>query len=244
MSFFAVIAGVGGGLGRACAIRFSREYPVVLLARKPESYESTVSEIKQVGGHAIGIPADAADPESMASAFEAIKRELPDSKLAAAIYNVASPLGKMPFLELTLNDLNASLDGNIRGFFNFAHHSIPLLLDAVGTSTRPPTLIVTGASASVRGSANFAAFSAGKFALRSLTQSIAREFSPKGVHVAHAIIDGVIEGPRTKGYAPNGGVDDGKMNPDAIAESYWSLHSQHRSTFTQELDLRPYVEKF
>lgn len=130
------------------------------------------------------------------------------------------------------------------GLFNFSKKVIPLLLESVNDSPHPPSLIITGATASVRGSARFGDFAAGKFAVRALGQSLAREFGPQGIHVAHAIVDGVIDIPRTKNFAVNGGAPDGKIDPDAIAESYWYLHTQPRSHFTQELDLRPYVEKF
>lgn len=149
-----------------------------------------------------------------------------------------------------------------RGLFNFAQKTVPLLLEAVADSEHPPTLLITGATASVRGSYLFATMGASMFARRALGQSLAREFGPKGVHVAHAIIDGVIDIPRTTHYSVNGGAEDGKLRADAvstyvelrkscsmltlkqIAESYWNLHTQHRSAFTQEIDMRPYVEKF
>jgi NADP-dependent 3-hydroxy acid dehydrogenase YdfG len=107
-------------------------------------------------------------------------------------------------------------------------------------------LLVTGATASLKGSANCAAFASGKFALRATTQSLAREFGPKGVHVAHAVIDGAIDTPRLKqlGWKVNEGKEDGAISPDAIADAYWWLHSQPRSTWTQEIDIRPYVEKW
>ena len=147
------------------------------------------------------------------------------------------------------------------GLYNFAKSTLPLLLESVDSSPKPPTLLVTGATASLKGSARFGAFAAGKFAKRALTQSLSREFGPKGVHVAHVIIDGIIDIPRSKSLAPNNGVPDGKIDPAAvslpplrcdgpvltrfqIADSYWYLHEQHRSAFTQELDLRPYAEKF
>ncbi|KAL2135223.1 hypothetical protein VTI74DRAFT_9315 [Chaetomium olivicolor] len=242
--FYALIAGVGAGTGRSVALRFARSYPVVLLARKPESYADIVSEIKQHGGEALGISADTSDPQSVASAFETIKKELPGKELAAAIYNVGAGYAIKPFLELKPEDLDASLSSNARGLFNFAQSTLPSLLSSVPSSPHPPSLIITGATASVRGSARFATFAAGKFAVRALSQSLAREFGPQGVHVAHVIVDGVIDIPRTKGFEVNGGKEDGKINPEAIAESYWHLHTQHRSAFTQELDLRPYVEKF
>ncbi|KAF9779122.1 hypothetical protein IL306_002350 [Fusarium sp. DS 682] len=244
-SFYAVVAGVGPGTGRSVALRFAQKYPVVLLARRPESYESTLADVEKAGGKAIGVSADVADPASLKKAFETINKELPDSQLAAAIYNVGSGgFARKPFLELTDKDLNASIDGSIRAFFHFAQATIPQLLEAVPNSHYPPTLILTGATASVKGSALFSTFAAGKWGQRAIHQSLAREFGPKGVHVAHAVIDGVIDIPRTKEWAANDGAEDGKISPDAIAEAYWHLHTQHRSAFTQEIDIRPYIEKW
>jgi NAD(P)-dependent dehydrogenase (short-subunit alcohol dehydrogenase family) len=104
-----------------------------------------------------------------------------------------------------------------KGFYLFAQATLPLLLDAVPTSPHPPSLIITGATASLRGSATMSSFASGKFALRATGQSLAREFGPKGVHVAHAIIDGVIDIPRTQDWPVNGGVEDGKINSDAVS---------------------------
>jgi NAD(P)-dependent dehydrogenase (short-subunit alcohol dehydrogenase family) len=130
------------------------------------------------------------------------------------------------------------------GLFNFAQCTIPLLLSSVSDSPHPPSLIVTGATASIRGSARFGDFAAGKFAVRALSQSLAREFGPQGVHVAHTIVDGIIDIPRYKALNINGGGPDSKIDPDAIADSYWYLHTQPKSHFTLELDMRPFVEKF
>ncbi|KAM0454939.1 hypothetical protein ACHAPV_008080 [Trichoderma viride] len=242
--FYAVISGVGSGTGAALARRFAQSYAVVLLSRKPSSYESIVADIKASGGTAIGITADATDPAATDAAFAQIAKELPNSKLAAAVYNGGSGMARKPFLELTLENLDVSLQGAAKGLFIFAQKTLPLLVDAVDSSPNPPSLLVTGATASVRGSAFFGTFAAGKFAQRALTQSLAREYGPKGVHVALAVIDGGIDTPWGKDRVVNNGVEDGKISPDAIAESYWHLHSQHRSAFTQELDIRPYVEKF
>jgi NAD(P)-dependent dehydrogenase (short-subunit alcohol dehydrogenase family) len=111
-AFFAIVAGVGPGTGRAAALRFAKVYPVVVLARKPESYNDVVTEIKQAGGQAIGISADTSDPKSVASAFESIKKELPNLKLAAAIYNVGAGFGIKPFLETTVEELENVLAAN------------------------------------------------------------------------------------------------------------------------------------
>ncbi|KAI8623032.1 hypothetical protein F5Y19DRAFT_405890 [Xylariaceae sp. FL1651] len=243
--FYAVIIGAGGGTGGAVAARFAKEYAVVLLARTPASYESSVKAVNGAGGKAIGVSADAADVDSLKAAFATIAKELPDHKLAAAVYNASGGMQPRPFVEIDPQVLEASIDVNIRGFFNFARQTLPLLEESVSTSPHPPSLIVTGATASVKGSAKFATFAAGKWAKRAMAQSLAREYGPKGVHVAHAIIDGVITGPRTEAYSGvNGGAPDGKISADSIAETYWSLHTQHRSGFTWEVDIRPYVEKW
>ncbi|KAI5919193.1 hypothetical protein F4810DRAFT_519061 [Camillea tinctor] len=244
-AFHAIVAGVGGGTGRSVACRFARNYPVVLLARRPESFNDVVAEIQKSGGKALGVVADITDPASVTSAFETIKKEMPGSRLAAAIYNVNSGFARKPFLELKREDLDTSLDGTVRGGFSFAQAALPLLLESVPDSPYPPSLIFTGATASIKASANFATFAAGKFALRALTQSLAREFGPKGVHIAHAIIDGFIDTPRVRELMKDVDALDEKMiKPDAIAESYWALHTQHRSALTQELDLRPFTETF
>jgi len=243
-SFYSVVAGVGAGTGRSVALKFAKTYPVVLLARNPANYESIVDEIKSSGGHAIGISTDIASPSSVSDAFKQIEKEFKGKKLAAAVFNVGGGFVRKPFLELTQDDYEAGFVANGRGFFLFSQAVLPGLLDSVSSSQHPPSLIITGATASLRGSANLASFASGKFALRATGQSLAREFGPKGVHIAHVIVDGVIDIPRTKEWQVNGGVEDSKISPDAIADAYWHLHTQPRSTFTQELDIRPYVEKF
>lgn len=115
--------------GRAAAVRFAKAYPVVLLARKPESYNAIVDEIKQAGGQAFGITADATDEAAVNAAFETIKKELPGSKLAAAIYNVNAGFSRKPFLELKREELDVSLDAApyVR------HHLLDLLQEATNT---------------------------------------------------------------------------------------------------------------
>ena len=139
----------------------------------------------------------------------------------------------------------------------FSQAALPLLLKAKGKHELPPTLIYTGATASIRSGANFSAFACAKFGLRALSQSIAKEFGPQGIHgrvlnvldgpdyfpVSHTIIDGIIDTPRTKAMIP-GGASGSRMNPDAIAELYWQLHAQHPTVWTWELDSRPSVEKW
>jgi NAD(P)-dependent dehydrogenase (short-subunit alcohol dehydrogenase family) len=131
-----------------------------------------------------------------------------------------------------------------RGAFLFAQHILPLLQSTVSQSPiYPPTLIFTGATASTKGSALFAPFAAGKFAQKALAQSLAREFGPKGVHVGHVVIDGVIDIPRTKEWKVSDHPDS-KISPEGIAAEYWHLHTQNRTAWAFEVDLRPWVEKW
>ncbi|OKP12085.1 hypothetical protein PENSUB_2443 [Penicillium subrubescens] len=239
----AIIAGVGPGTGASIARRFAKLYSVVLLSRSPSNFEPLVQEINSSGGKAIGISTDVSDANSVKSAFDEIEKQFPDSPLAASIFNAAGGFVRKPFLELTDEEYSTGLDSQARkaGFY-FAQRSLPLLLKARESSPHPPTLIFTGATASIKGSAQFAAFASGKFALRALAQSLAREFGPQGIHVSHAIIDGIIDIPRTKQWVlPH---EDAKLSPDSIADSYWYLHTQPRTTFAFELDLRPYIEKW
>ena len=106
------------------------------------------------------------------------------------------------------------------------------------------TILFTGATASLRGSANFAGFAVGKFGLRALAQSMARELGPKGIHVAHVIVDGMIEAEHRAGRKRSENAPDALLDPNAIAEAYWQLHRQPRNAWTHELDLRPWLEKF
>jgi len=143
---------------------------------------------------------------------------------------------------LTPEQFESTWRGSTYAGFLFAREVLPKLLAGAGGS-----LLFTGATASLRGRGPFVAFAAAKAGLRSLAQSIAREYGPKGIHVAHVVIDGGIDGERLRTAAPefasHAGAD-GLLDPDAIAETYWQLHQQHRSAWTHELDLRPYKEAF
>lgn len=124
------------------------------------------------------------------------------------------------------------------GAFYAAQQVLPAMLKA-GRGT----ILLTGASAALRGKANFSALAVGKFGLRALAQSMAREFGPRGVHVAHVIIDGQINTPRMREMMPDR-EEHTLLSPDAIAETYWQLHFQEQTAWTLELDLRPSVESF
>ncbi|MCJ1454950.1 hypothetical protein MMC28_005303 [Mycoblastus sanguinarius] len=239
----AIIAGVGPGTGAAIARKFAATYPVALLSRNPDNYEPLAAEINKAGGKAVGISTDVSDSKSVKAMVEKVHQEFgKEVKCAAAVFNASGAFVRKPFLELDESVLDSSYNGSVKGAFLFSQATLPLLLASTSTeSTHPPTLIFTGATASVKGSALFAAFATMKFALRAMAQSLAREMGPKGVHVAHAVIDGVIDIPRTKAWELGEGA---KIDPNAIADAYWHLHTQPRTAFTWEIDIRPSVEKW
>ncbi|KAI4947684.1 hypothetical protein J4E91_006506 [Alternaria rosae] len=243
--FIAIIAGVGPGTGASVARKFSQTYPVVLLARTPESFSSLAEEINKNGGKAIGIATDVSSASSISSALAGIKKEFGDDvAAAAAVFNASGAFMRKPFLEIPVETFEKSLGVSGMGGVLFSQAFLPLLLKGVERgSEHPPSLIFTGATASVKSNAQMASFSTGKWALRALSQSLAREFGPQGVHIAHAIIDGVIDIPRTKEWLKDM-PKEAKLSADAIANDYWWLHTQPTTNFTWEIDLRPAVEKW
>lgn len=218
------------------ACRFAREgYAVALIARREESLSGTKEEIESAGGTALTVTADATDPGSVSVAFEKVRSELGDPEVL--VYN-AGALQMGGILEITPEQFDHCLRANCSGALCAAQETLPAMVEA-GRGT----VILTGATAALRGSARFAALATGKFALRALAQSMAREFGPQGIHVAHTIIDGQIETPRLREGSP--GRDEATtLSPDSIAETYWQLHTQDPRAWTQELDLRPSTESF
>jgi NAD(P)-dependent dehydrogenase (short-subunit alcohol dehydrogenase family) len=232
----AAILGVGPGLGAAIARRFSREgFAVGLMARRKESLSGVREEVEGTGGTALAVEADATDAASVAAAFDWVRNKLGDP--GVFVYNAgAFQMGGI--MELTPEQFDDCFKANCSGAFYGAQQVLPAMVEE-GRGT----IILTGATASMRGSANFAALAAGKFGLRALAQSVAREFGPRGVHVAHVIIDGQIDTPRVREMSPDR-EEHTMLSPDAIAETYWRLYSQDPTAWTLELDLRPSVERF
>ncbi|KAF3395709.1 putative oxidoreductase [Penicillium rolfsii] len=240
----AIIAGAGPGTGAAIARRFAAAYPVVLLARSPATLDPLVRDIEDNGGRALAIPTDVTDASSLSSAMNQITSEFgADLGVQAAIYNVASKFMRTPFLEQSPEDFSKTVNLSINGAFNFAQAVLPIMTkQPQGPNQYPPTLIFTGATAALKGGSGLSAFAMSKFGIRAMAQSLAREFGPKGIHVSHAIIDGIIDTEKTKAFASD--VPDAKIHPNAIAETYWFLHTQPRNSFTHEIDLRPGVENW
>jgi len=241
----AIIAGVGPGTGAAVARRFAKLYPVVLLARSPENFESLASEINSSGGKAIGISTDVSSEDSVKAAISKIKSEFGDVPAAAAIFNASGPFVRKPLLEMSVDEFTAGHEVSVKGAFIFSQQVLPLLLKHAEDQSAqyPPTLIFTGATASVKANALMSSFASAKYAKRALSTSIAKEFAPKGVHVAHAIIDGVIDIPRTREWLKDQ-PPEAKIEADGIADSYWGLHVQSKRCFTNEIDIRPMLEKW
>ncbi|HEX6710078.1 MAG TPA: SDR family NAD(P)-dependent oxidoreductase [Rubrobacter sp.] len=232
----AAVLGVGPGLGAAVARRFAGEgFDVALMARSEEGVAPVKEEIEAGGGTVLPVSTDATDPDSVAAAFERVRGELGDPEVF--VYNAgAFQMGGI--LELSPAQFDGCFKANCAGAFYAAQQVLPAMVEAGGG-----TVLLTGATASLRGSARFSALAVGKFGLRALAQSMAREFGPQGIHVAHIIIDGQINTPRMREMSPDR-EDHTMLSPEAIAETYWQLHSQDRTAWTLELDLRPAVESF
>jgi len=235
------VAGVGAsqGLGAAVARRFAQEgHPVVVTGRNLERLQQVADEIRAAGGQATAIAADLTEERAVVAAAERVAAL---GTLEVAVFNAAHMV-IAPSLELRAVDFEAALKGNTLAGFLFGREALKQLVP-LGRGT----LLFTGATASVKARPPFAAFAAGKAGVRSLSQAFAREFGPRGVHVAHIVIDGGIDGERLRGRAPERVTQrgaDGLLQLDALSDVYLHLHRQPRSAWTQELDLRPFNETF
>ena len=232
-----LVVGAGNNLGAAIARRFAREGLHTIVSRRRGDFSKLVAKIESEGGIATGIHSDARNEEDVIALINKVETEI--GPLVACIFNVG---GNVQF---SIADTTSRVYYKVwemcafAGFLVGREASIPM------SKRKKGTIIFTGASASLRGNSGFAAFSGGKHALRALAQSMAKELGPKGVHVAHVIIDGLINNPATKELFPERFEQRGKdgiMETDEIAEAYWQLHIQSRSAWTFELDLRPFKE--
>ena len=230
----ATVIGVGPGLGAALARRFAADHAVALVARNAEKLIELAREISTAGGTSLVVPADVSKEQEVVGAFQRIRRELGDTDVL--LYNAAMrPFG-------TLMDTKPSTFENTWrvgtfGAFLAAQQVVPAMLQR-----RRGVILFTGATASVKAFPQSAAFAIGKFGLRALAQSMARELAPKNIHVAHIVIDGGIASSYAKSAEDRG--SDRFLDPDAIAREYLHLIRQHGSAWTWELELRPYSESF
>jgi NAD(P)-dependent dehydrogenase (short-subunit alcohol dehydrogenase family) len=231
-----VVVGVGPGTGGAVARRFARGgYRLGLIARGKDHVRAVADAIAKEGGKARSFAADAADPASLEDAFAGVREAL--GPVEVLVYN-AGAFRIAGLLELSPQQLEEAWRIGCLGAFVAARQVLPDMI-----ARERGTILLTGATASRRGSARFAALAVPKFGLRALAESMAREFAPQGIHVAHVVIDGVIDTPAIRRFLPDREPET-LLSPESIAETYWELHRQNRSSWTLELDLRPAVEKF
>ena len=228
------ISGIGGAIARLFA---SRGYHLVVAGRTHSKLTDIVDCIVSEGGSAEALVADVTSQDDQSTLFEVVAGRA--HPLAAVVYNAGSNL-PIKFSDLTPNQFDEFWRIGCYGAFLTARLALPILQQQGRGS-----LFFTGASASLRGRPNFAHFAVAKAGLRNLAQALAREYGPQGVHVAHVIIDGVVNGDIVRGrfadYLESLG-DDGALDPEAVAEAFWALHTQPASAWTHELDLRPYKE--
>ncbi len=241
----AVVVGVGAerGLGAALCRRFAAEGHHVLVAgRTPEKIGAVADAITAAGGRATPIVTDTTVEADVIALFDRAMADDDGSGPADLVVFNAGNNQRIDFREVTADQFEALWRvGCFAGFLvgrEAARRLVPL-----GRGT----VIFTGASASLRGRPGYAQFAAAKAGLRMVAQSMAREFGPQGIHVAHVIVDGGISGERLLTRMPQVAEQrgpDGLLDIDAIAETYWQIHRQHRSAWTHEVDLRPFKESF
>ncbi|MFM2187170.1 MAG: SDR family oxidoreductase [Burkholderiaceae bacterium] len=234
------VIGAGDATGSSVARRFAKEGYMVCAARRTEAaLAPLVESIQAAGGRAQGFALDARREEAVARFIDHIESSI--GPIEVMVFNVGGNV-RFPILETTTQKYFKVWEMCAMAGFLAGREAARVMVPR-GRGT----ILFTGATASLRGAAGFSAFAGGKAALRALAQSMARELGPKGVHVAHVIIDGLIDtafsrtnfADRVAAAGP-----DGILNPNHIADAYWWLHQQPRDAWTFELDLRPWVEKW
>jgi NAD(P)-dependent dehydrogenase (short-subunit alcohol dehydrogenase family) len=240
--YSAIIIGAGDATGSALTRKFASYGYKVCPARRPGSKDkinALADEINNSGGWAKGFGVDARDEDSIANFFKEVEEEI--APIDVVIFNPGANV-YFPIEETTSRVYRKVWEMAAFGGFLTGREAAKYMKKRGSGS-----IFFTGATASLRGGSGFSAFAGAKFALRALSQSMARELGPEGIHVAHFIIDGAIDTAFIKENFPDTYAlkeKDGILSPEKIADSYWFVHSQHRSVWTQELDLRPYMEKF
>ncbi len=236
----AIVIGAGESTGGAIARRFAREgYTACVVRRNGDQLADLVKAIEVEGGAARAFGCDARDEDQVEALFDQVESEV--GPVEVAVFNPGANVN-FPIREMTSRVYRKVWEmACFAGFLTgraAARRMVP---------RERGTILFTGATASLRGGAGFAAFAGAKHALRALAQSMARELGPQGVHVAHVVIDGAIDTPWIRENFPQlveSRPADGLLAPDEIAANYWMLHAQSRSAWTFELDLRPYLESW
>ena len=241
----AVVLGVGAerGLGAAASRRFAKEgYHVLVAGRTAAKVEKVADSIRAAGGSATPVTVDGTKEAEVIALFDkAMADDADGAPVDLAVFNMGNNAA-VDVREMTAQHFEDSWRVGCFAGFLFGREAVRRLAP-LGRGT----VIFTGASGSMRGKPGFAQFAAAKAGLRMISQSMAREYGAKGVHVAHVVIDGGINGHRLRSRRPqivDERGEDGLLGVDAIAETYWQIHRQPRSAWTQEVDLRPFKENF
>nr|WP_295787286.1 SDR family oxidoreductase [Rhodoferax sp.] len=236
----ALVIGAGDSTGGAIAKRFAKEgYIACVTRRSADKLQPLVDNIRAGGGQAFGYASDARKEEDVTALFEQIEAE--HGPVEVMVFNIGANVPCSILEETPRKYFKIWEMACFSGFLNGQAAARRMVTRGRGT------ILFTGATAGLRGSANFAAFAGAKHALRALAQSMARELGPQNIHVAHVVVDGVIDTDFIRTQFPERYAlkdQDGILNPDHIAENYWHLHNQPRDAWTFELDLRPYMERW
>ena len=236
----ALVIGAGDATGGAIARRFAREgFATCVVRRHADKLAPLVDAIVAAGGVAHPFGVDARDEEAVVSMVDAIERDI--GPIDVYVFNIGANVPASILDETARKFFKVWEMACLAGFLTAREVAKRMVLRGRGT------MLFTGATASLRGSAHFAAFAGAKHALRALAQSMARELGPKGIHVAHVVIDGAIDTEFIRTQFPDRYAkkdDDGILDPEHIAENYWYLHRQPRDAWTFELDLRPWIERW
>jgi NAD(P)-dependent dehydrogenase (short-subunit alcohol dehydrogenase family) len=247
-----LVIGAGDATGGAVAKRFASEGYVACVTRRTlDKLQPLLDDIRKAGGVAHGFGSDARKEDEVIALIDHIESSI--GPIDVLVFNIGANSPNSILTETARRYTKMWEMACLAGFLNGREVAKRMVSREKDTNQETSgiahrgTIIFTGATASLRGSANFAGFSGGKMALRGLAQSMARELGPLGIHVAHTIIDGAIDTEFIRTLFPDkyalkeqGGI----LNPDHIADAYWMLHQQPRDAWTHELDLRPYMEKF
>ena len=235
-----LVIGAGDATGGAIARRFAREgYIACVTRRSADKLAPLVDQIRAEGGQAHGFASDARKEEDMVALVAKIEREI--APIDVAVFNIGANV-RFGITETTSRVYTKVWEMACFGGFLMGREAAKVILPR-GRGT----IIFTGATASVRGREGFAAFAGAKHALRALAQSMARELWPKGIHVAHTIIDGAIDTEFIRSNFPERyalKVQQGILSPEHIADAYWQIHCQPRDTWTHETELRPWIESW
>lgn len=242
----ALIVGAGDATGGAIARAFAREgYAACVTRRSADKLAPLVAQIQADGGTAHAFGSDARKEDEVVALVAQIEATV--GPIEVMVFNIGANVPESILSETARKYFKVWEMACFSGFLNGREVAKRMVARPLPAGGQRGTILFTGATASLRGGVNFAAFSGAKMALRALAQSMARELGPQGVHVAHTIIDGAIDTEFIRSNFPERyarKADDGILNPEHIAQAYVMLHRQPRDAWTHELDLRPWIENF